>query len=417
MHVLYLDCSYGIGGDMLLAALHGLGVSFSDFEVILRAAGLAVQIEVTPVRRQGVAGWSAAVRWDDGQPLRHLAELTDIVERLELTDTVRKKSLAALCTLAEAEAAVHGIPLEDVHFHEVGAIDTLADVVGSFWALEQLGITEVVCSPLPWFTGTVCCAHGTMPLPAPATLRLLEGKPVYPASFSQEMITPTGALLIDALTARFAEGPEGRLLRSGLGYGTRDSGGGLRVLLMDIAERTDAMAAAVAGERIVSPVSGATEQGVAVEMVIQLESNIDHLTGEELGRSFEVLMEAGALDVLYLPGVMKKNRPGGVLRVLCTQEMLAPVQQAFFLHTHTLGIRRTLVERVVLKRDSGVMETSMGLLDVKRFTLGGKELSRPEYEALVAFSRKTGRSLPELRAMLSADCHEDARTDGQPETS
>ncbi len=400
MRSLYLDCAYGLGGDMVLAGLAGLGVDFAPLQHMLHGAGIAARLEVHDVCRSGVAGRRMDVVWDDAQPLRHLSDLTDILERMPLSSAVRGRAVAALCRLAEAEAAVHGVPVERVHFHEVGAIDTLADVAGCFWALEQLAVDEVVCSPLPWFTGTVECAHGTMPLPAPATLRLLEGKPVYPTRFTQEMITPTGALLVDALVDRFADGPEGVLLRSGLGYGSRDSGGGMRVLLLEA--RTCRTACA----------EDRAEEGLERDEVVQLESNIDHLSGEELGYCFGVLMDAGALDVLYLPGVMKKNRPGGVLRVLCEPARLAGVQEAFFRHTHTLGIRRTRVERVLVQRRGGVRETRLGPLETKEYTLGDVTVSRPEHEALAAFARKSGRSLPELRAMLFG---QETPGDGSPE--
>lgn len=389
MRSLFLDCSFGLGGDMLLAALHGLGVEYAPLEALFAGAGISVKIRPMPVSRQGIAGNVMHIHWEDEQPLRHLPELEDILQRLAVSGPVREKSLKALHKLAEAEAAVHGVPVESVHFHEVGAVDTLVDLVGSFWALEQLGVCGVVCSSLPWFTGTVECEHGTLPLPAPATLRLMQGKPVHPTGFTQEMITPTGALLVDALADRFAEGPQGMLLGSGLGYGTRESGGGLRVFLL---EQTGTS-------------SGTDVQGsrMAVETVVQLESNVDHLTGEDIGFCFEALMQAGALDVLYLPGIMKKNRPGGVLRVLCAQESADAVQEAFFRHTHTLGIRRSCVERVVLHRQASSMRAPFGDVESKVYTVGGEQVEKPEYEALAAFARKTGRSLPELRAMLFGD--------------
>lgn len=374
---------------MLLAALHGLGVEYAPLEALFAGAGISVEIRPMPVSRQGIAGNVMHIHWEDGQPLRHLPELEDILQRLAVSGPVREKSLKALHKLAEAEAAVHGVPVESVHFHEVGAVDTLVDLVGSFWALEQLGVCGGVCSSLPWFTGTVECEHGTLPLPAPATLRLMQGKPVHPTGFTQEMITPTGALLVDALADRFAEGPQGMLLGSGLGYGTRESGGGLRVFLLEQAGTS----------------SGTDVQGsrMAVETVVQLESNVDHLTGEDIGFCFEALMQAGALDVLYLPGIMKKNRPGGVLRVLCVQESADAVQEAFFRHTHTLGIRRSCVERVVLHRQASSMRAPFGDVESKVYTVGGEQVEKPEYEALAAFARKTGRSLPELRAMLFGD--------------
>lgn len=385
MHALYMDCSFGISGDMMLAALHGLGVNYDELESRFRRAGVTVNITPVPVTRNGIAGFGMDIRCNALQPLRHLKEMADILDALDLSDAVTGQSRAAFTRLAEAEAAVHGVSMNDVHFHEVGGVDTLVDVIGTFWGLEQLQVREVVCSALPWFRGTVTCAHGTLPLPAPATLRLLDGKPVYPTAFTQEMITPTGALLVDAVVSRYDDGPHGLLRGCGLGYGTREDGGALRLLLLDECHTHSAQ-----------PGTPRTTDVVTV-----LESNVDHLTGEELGHCFDALMEAGALDVMYLPGVMKKNRPAGMLRVLCTPDKLDTVQTAFFHHTYTLGIRRTHMERVVLPRTPDTLETPVGPLAAKTFTLDGRTVTKPEYEALAAFARKTGRSLPELRAMLS----------------
>ena len=284
MPELHLDCPAGIAGDMFLAAMADLGVELAPLRGAFAGAGIDVEITALDARDKGISGKRMHIAAPHVQPLRHLAELTCIVRALPFTQNVRTRSEAALNRLAEVEARVHGCTVEEVHFHEVGAVDTLVDVVGAFWALETLGVSRVTCSHLPWFSGTVQCAHGLMPLPAPATAILLQGKPVYPTEFMGELITPTGALLLDRMVDEFTSGPSGCLERSGLGLGSMElpTVNGLRALLL-------------AGE------------GPGLERVMVLETNVDHLTGEEIGGVFNVLLDAGALDVLFLPGVMKKN--------------------------------------------------------------------------------------------------------------
>lgn len=389
MPILYLDCRSGLGGDMFLAALADLGLDLAPLEDLFRKAGLDLAIRAVPASAHGVAGRRLAPELPGAQPLRHLRDLTDIVDRLDLSAAVRERALAALRRLAEAEAAAHSCPVDHVHFHEVGALDTLMDVVGACWGLERLGVEQVIASSLPWFGGYVDCDHGRLPLPSPAATALLLGKPVFPTDVQGELITPTGALLIDQLVDGFAPGPQGRLLASGVGYGTKEFPGhynGLRAFLLE-------------GE--------AGGRDVTLEAVWVLESNVDHLTGEELGHFFTALGEAGALDVAHLPAVMKKNRPGGLLQVQCAPADLERVRAAFFRHALTLGVRQTLATRAVLRREPAAIPTPWGELAAKRTWLDGQELVRPEFEALLEFSRRTGRSVAELRYLLGAGAAED----------
>jgi hypothetical protein len=375
---LYLQCTTGISGDMFLAAMADLGLDLSPLQAKLQSVHPRVRLKVSSTRRQGLQGSQLEVSWDpEEQPLRHLSDLLALVERLDLTPAVRERSRAAFERLARVEAAVHGIGLEEVHFHEVGAVDTLVDVAGAFWALEQLGIEEVHSSHLPWFEGTVECAHGRLPLPAPATLELLKDKPVYSTGFCREIITPTGALLLDQMAARFSAGFSGKIRQCGLGFGA-----------MDLGETPNALRALL------------FEETAEAEKVWVLESNLDHLSGEEIGGAFEELFRAGALDVLYLPGVMKKNRPGGMLQAVCTQESVERVEKAFFKQTLTLGIRRTEMERRVLPRRPSRLETAWGEVEAKSFSPDGQEIQRPEYEALKELADRTGRSVAELRYLM-----------------
>jgi hypothetical protein len=365
---------------MFLAALADLGVDLKPLESLLAKAGIEACIEAVQSSRCGLSGRSLDLQWPEQQPLRHLPTILDIIEGMELSTNVQTRSREAFTRLAEVEASVHGLPLNQVHFHEVGAVDTLVDIVGCFWALEQLGVESVSCSHLPWFQGFVDSSHGRLPLPAPATARLLQGKPVYPTSFQEELITPTGALLVDSLVEDFQTGPSGRLQAEGIGWGRKDLGqvpNGLRLFLLQPSSQ---------------------EQ---IERIWILECNIDHMTGEEIGDLFEVLQEAGALDVLYIPGVMKKNRPGGLIQVLCRPKELDSLQQSLFKHSLSLGVRRRESERVVLPRRQQRLQTPMGAVQAKAVELEGTTWSRPEFEALKQLADKTGRSVVQLRYLLS----------------
>jgi uncharacterized protein (TIGR00299 family) protein len=365
---------------MFLAAMADLGLDLSPLSAAFTEAGVAVEIAVQDGRDKGIRGTRLKILAPHAQPLRHLADLTGIVHALPFSARVLARAEDALTRLAEVEAGVHGCALEHVHFHEVGAVDTLVDVVGAFWALETLGVTRVTCSRLPWFSGTVQCAHGLMPLPAPATLVLLQGKPVYPTRLEGELITPTGALLLDRMVDEFTAGPIGRLERTGLGLGNMElpTVNGLRALLL-------------AGE------------GPGLERVTVLETNVDHLTGEEIGGVFGVLLDAGALDVLFLPGVMKKNRPGGLLQILCRPEDLARIRDLTFAQTMTLGLRITETTRAVLPRATAVRPTPWGEVRAKETQIDGQRYSRPEFEALQALAKRTGRSVTQLRYLLGEE--------------
>lgn len=380
MPELYLDCPAGISGDMFLAAMADLGVELSPLERGFAQAGVQVHITARDVTDKGIRGKRLVIEAPTAQPLRHLADLTAIVRGLPFSEQVRSRSEDALGRLAEVEAGVHGCALEHVHFHEVGAVDTLVDVVGAFWALEALGVTRVTCSSLPWFSGAVQCAHGLLPLPAPATVALLQGKPVYPTQFEAELITPTGALLLDRMVEEFTTGPSGRLRGCGLGLGDMElpTVNGLRALLVE-------------------------GSGPRMERIVVLETNVDHLTGEEIGGVFGVLFDAGALDVLFLPGVMKKNRPGGLLQVLCAPADLERIRDLIFAQTMTLGLRITETTRAVLPRAAAASKTPWGEVQAKETILDGQRYTRPEFEALQDLARRTGRSVTQLRYLLGED--------------
>lgn len=366
MKKLYMDISRGISGDMFISALADLGVDFGLLEKKFNEAGLDVRIERVSEKRNGITGIQTRISWSKEQPMRTLKQIVPVIEGLGVSDSVKEKSVNAFKRLAQVEAQVHGLDLNEIHFHEVGALDTLVDVAGAFWGLEVLSINNVQSSPMPWFQGEVDISHGTVSLPAPATALLMQGKSIVPSDYDWEIITPTGALLVDQLDVQFSKGFEGKLISSGLGYGSSQRGfNGLRVFLIE------------------------EEQDEFVrDQVWLLESNIDHMTGEELGVFLEKIMDAGALDVIFLQGIMKKNRPGGQLQVICALDDLYLIRDAFFRHSLTLGIRVSKVSRSILLRNSSFLEIGGQKIAAKETVYSGRVYKRPEMEDLKKAAEK-----------------------------
>lgn len=377
---LYLDCGNGISGDMTLAALVHLGLDIAPLASALARAGVNCRIEPWPETRVGGPGRRVDVSWDEVQPLRHPADIAAVFAVLDMGGAARQRALAVLEALTLAEAEAHQIPPEEVHFHEVGAIDTLVDIAGACWGLEQLGVRRVTASPLPWFSGTVQCAHGLIPLPAPAAAWLMRGKPVRPTDAREELVTPTGAALVHVLVDEFTDGPLGVLRALGTGYGSRPAPGGLRAWLAEPAPEA------------VSHARGGREQ------VLQLETHLDHLSGEELGMALTALAASPeVLDVLWLPGIGKKNRPAGLLRVLCRPEDEEGVSLGVLRHTHSLGLRRQCLERLVLPREAAELIDAGERLEAKAYILEGRRYVRAEAEAVKSASARLGVGAPALR--------------------
>lgn len=385
--LLYLDCSGGISGDMALAALAHLGVDYAPLAAALARAGVDCRIEARDETRPGGPGQMVAVSWNaEEQPLRHPADIAAIYEKVEVSPRVRRRALAALNVLAEAEAQAHQIDPAEVHFHEVGAIDTLVDILGAAYAVEALGVSRITASSLPWFSGSVECAHGRIPLPAPATAYLMRGKPIFATDAREELVTPTGAALVHALVDQFVCGPEGIAVALGTGYGSRPAPAGLRAWLVE---------------------DGAGDAVHAIggrEQVVQIESHIDHLNGEDLGMALEALSAMPeVLDVLWLPGVGKKNRPAGLLRVLCLPGQRTCAENAVLRHTHTLGLRVQTLDRVVAPRRAAVADMAGQRLEAKEYVIEGKTYVRPEADALKAAARRNGVGVPALRNARAKD--------------
>ncbi len=372
----YCDCRSGVSGDMFLAALCQLGFELKPLQDKLAKIGIDCDLKAWQECRAAGPGFRVDVHWPLEQPLRHPSDIADIFNKIDISDCVRQSALNTLNALTLAEAHAHNIEPAQVHFHEVGAIDTLVDILGAALGLEYLGIKKLICSPLPWFSGTIECAHGILPLPAPATTFLLMQKPIIATDATTELVTPTGAALIHALHTEFAQSFSGTFLRMGLGYGSRASSSGLRLFIID----EDA------------PSKEKHEQ------VAQLESNIDHLTGEELGAAINALSQLKeVLDVLWLNAIGKKNRPMGLLRVICHPQHLHLVRAEIFKHTHTLGIRHCMLERHILPRQSTNIETEYGFLQAKQYELEGQTWIRPESDDIVKKANSLKLGTPALR--------------------
>ncbi len=371
MKTLYIDCRYGISGDMFVSALFDLGVDFFKLKNIFEQSNIKIQIEFNQEKRSNIIGKKLNISWEDNQPLRTIKEIFKILDKINLSQKIIKKTKSAFKRLAEVEASVHGVSWESVHFHEIGAIDTLWDIVASFWGIETLDIKKVESSPIPWFYGEINIHHGKIPLPSPATTLLLKNKPVFSTQHNYELITPTGALILDQLVDEFKDGPDGTLLNIGIGYGQKKQPffNGLRLFLI---EKKD--------------YSNELEDGLEKDEIYVLESNIDHLTGEELGFVFDYMFKKGALDVIYIPGIMKKNRPGGILQILCKPSKLSDITKEFFKSTLTLGIRIYKTTRFKLKREVKKTSCKDKEIRLKRFYFDNEKYEKVEFDDLKEIS-------------------------------
>jgi uncharacterized protein (TIGR00299 family) protein len=379
MTLAYLDCFSGMSGDMLLGALLDAGLSFDRLQERLAALHLSgYELRLEPYAEKGIQGkrFSVVVR-ETPQPERHLAEIEQMITSSDLSQAIQQGALSIFRALAEAEAEVHGVPVEAIHFHEVGAVDALVDVVGAVIGLHELGIEQVYCSPLPLTTGQVQTAHGLLPVPAPATVELLRrvGAPWTPRAAEGELVTPTAAAILGTY-ARF-ETPAMIIRRVGYGFGRRQLpwANCLRLCL---------------GE----PVEAA---GIESDEVAVIETNLDNLSGEVLGGLMERLFQAGALDVTYTPMQMKKNRPAIQVSVIAPLDQADALATLLLRETTTLGVRVSRWRRLKAERRQEVVETPLGPVRVKLKMLEGRVVSvAPEYEDCRQLAQQTSLPLREV---------------------
>lgn len=383
MRGLIIDPFAGISGDMLLGALVDLGLAPDRLRTLAASLDLGVEVEAGRTERSGIACSRVVVRAPEETAHRHLADVLEVVERADVPAAVRARAEAVFRRLAEAEAAVHGVTVDAVHFHEVGAVDAIVDVLGAVVGVHELGYEACFARPVAVGTGTVTMAHGEYPLPAPATARLLDGLEVRHTPYTEECTTPTGAALLAELTG--GTRPPGDLVygRTGFGAGSRDPGGRpncLRLIECRIADE-------------------GREGGR--ETVYALQADVDDLSAEYVAAARETLVTAGALDVTVVRVDMKKGRPGTRLEALAPEGRLDAVLRAFFTGTSTLGVRYWRVERAVLAREQERLEWRGHTIRVKRATLPDGSIRRkPEYDDVAAAARAEGLSPYEVRAQL-----------------
>jgi uncharacterized protein (TIGR00299 family) protein len=364
MNVAYFDCIAGASGDMLLGSLVDAGLPMKELNSRLSMLGLGNEFELRTrkVDKNGFVATKLDVIVQDNRHGRHLAEIEEILSNSQLPKDIREKSSQMFRRLAGVEAGIHGKPIEEVHLHEVGGTDTIIDIVGTLFALDEMKVERVYASPLPLGRGFIKGAHGQIPLPAPATVALLKGIQIQGSESETELVTPTGAVLLSTLSHGFGPIPAMTLTGQGYGAGGRDLPipNIMRVLLGEMSTAT---------------------QGVEVEALILLETNIDDNSAEINGYVMEKLFEAGALDVTFTPIQMKKNRPASQISVLCTSSGVAAMENILFLETSTLGVRRQAVERSCLARVIDRVDTPYGRIRVKvAYLPDGKTKRAPEYE-------------------------------------
>lgn len=396
MKTLYLECAMGAAGDMLMGALYELYPEKERFLADMNALIPGVKLEAEGVTRQGIAGTHMRVdihgqeegherrrmhdhHQDHHHEHRSLADIHAMIDAFPLPEAVREKARRVYGLIAQAEAEAHGVEAGEVHFHEVGALDAVIDVTGVCYLLYLLAPDAVCASPVTMGSGTVRTAHGLLPVPAPATAKLLTGVPVTAGDIQAELCTPTGAALLRTFAGSWGAMPDGVIQGCGHGCGTKDfpRANCLRAFLVDDLSRAE------------EPNDEVTE----------LKANIDDMTGEALGLALERLLEAGALDVSYAPAAMKKNRPGVLLTCLCRPGDADRLAAEVLRHTSTFGVRRMDCRRYALAASMDAVETPWGTVPRKTGTGYGITKSKPEYGVLAEIAAERKVPLAAVRAV------------------
>jgi pyridinium-3,5-bisthiocarboxylic acid mononucleotide nickel chelatase len=385
--VAYFDCPAGASGDMILGALVDAGCPLAELEKALRMLDVSGwRLEAQPVERAGLRGTHLVVQTDPAAHFHDLAGLLAPIERSDLPETVKTRATRILRRLAEAESRVHRVPVEAVHFHEVGALDTLVDVVGAVAGLDALGVETVGVSAFPLGGGTVQTAHGRLPVPAPATTELLRGFPVYDNGVQSELVTPTGAAILTTLAASAGRMPAMTVESVGYGAGTMDLPGTPNILRCFLGQTA--------------------ESAAADETVLQVETTIDDMSPQLYETLIERIFDAGALDVFLQPVIMKRGRPGVVVTALCAAERISDLSRALFEETTTIGVRWSEWRRARLQREMVEVTTAYGTIPFKVSRLAGRVVTvTPEFADVARIARE--KSLP-VREVL-----DQARADGR----
>jgi uncharacterized protein (TIGR00299 family) protein len=364
MKAAYFDCFSGISGDMTLGALVDAGCPLGLLRDELKGLGVpGWEISAEKVWKNGMAATQVSVRTEDTQTHRSLTTILGVLEKSKLAAAVSERASAIFRRLGEAEAAVHDVPIEKIHFHEVGAVDAIVDIVGACLGFSALGIERFACSALNVGGGTAKMAHGVLPVPAPATARLLLGRPTYSNGVQKELVTPTGAAIVATLCQTFGPQPPMRMESIGYGAGTTDLEGQPNVLRIMVGESLEA------------------SEAEFDEEVRVIEANLDDLNPQVYGYLVEKALAAGALDVFTTPVQMKKGRPGTLLTLLCKPDRAKQLMDLVFSETTTFGLRSYTAQRRVLPREWESVQTRFGEVRLKVARVNGKVLQvSPEYE-------------------------------------
>lgn len=380
MRILYYDCFAGISGDMNLGALLDLGVERAYLESELQKLNIdGFELEISSDIRRGISGTKATVviRNPENEKHRHLRHVEEIINRSTLSDTVKANSLKIFSLIAFAEAKVHNIEVERVHFHEVGALDSIADIVGAAICLDYLKVDKVLSSPIQLGGGTVKCAHGIMPVPAPATALIVAGIPVKTGLVQHEATTPTGAAILAATVDEFTSEINFSITRTAYGIGQRDVSevpNVLRVYLSDTAT-----------------------SDVKEETATVLECNIDDMNPERYDYIMEQLFDSGAADAWLTPILMKKSRPANQLSVLCSSDKVKKMKEIIFTNSTTIGLREYKINKSVLSRTEIQVPTKYGSVTVKQSVFEGKIVrSKPAYDECKALAKLNAVSIEEI---------------------
>lgn len=416
--ILYLECATGISGDMTVAALLDLGADREGLEKTLKGLNVdGYEIKISNTSRNGMAGVDFDVVLEDNKyghkhhhhhhghdhdhhhehkhehhhahhEHRNIGDIMRIIDGAELTERTAAIARRTFEIIAEAEAKAHGIPVEDVHFHEVGAIDSIVDIVSAAYCFDNLGIYEVIVPALNEGSGTIMCQHGALPVPVPAVANITakHGIAMRITDVTTEMVTPTGAALVAAVRTSDKLPESFTIDRVGVGLGKRDLGrpNMLRAML------------------IVPGLAEGRKKLMGEDSLVMLETNMDDCTGEQMGLAMERLMDAGALDAHYIPCFMKKNRPGYMLGVICRANDVPALEDVIFRNTTTIGIRRTPFERTELEREQIEVELPYGKVAVKKCHWRGENFFYPEYESVKSLSEATGKVFGDVYAEAKA---------------
>lgn len=363
MKIAYFDCFSGASGDMILGALLDAGLDLAYLQQELAKLGLShYDVGRKAVVKNGISGSQALIHVEEDHHHRHLADITAIIDKSTLAPTVKKDSIRIFTRLADAEAKVHNTSRESIHFHEVGAMDAILDVVGGVIGLHAMGIDAIICSPLNVGCGMVECTHGTLPVPAPATAELVRGTPIYSSGIQGELLTPTGAAMLTTLAKDFGPLPPMTIERIGHGTGTaeRSIANILRVFIGSAPQ---------AGKRF------------DAEQTATIETTIDDMDPQMYDYLIEKVLQKGALDIFCSAVQMKKNRRGTLVTILCRPEMVTALSEFLFRETTTIGLRWRLDNRFMLQRNVVTVETRYGKITCKKATLGEELINiKPEYE-------------------------------------